>query len=137
MSRDAEVLFANEAFYIAFATRDLKAMGEIWSREHDLICVHPGWPPLYGRDLVMKSWAGILGGPAAPRIRVHAARAHFVAPDAAFVTCWEILDGGTVVATNVFLREGPSWRLIHHHGSPGARPPESLGQEGEEEPRLQ
>ena len=42
MERDA-VLFTNEAFYRAFADRDLAAMDGLWSRHGSVTCIHPGW----------------------------------------------------------------------------------------------
>ena len=46
------VLFANEAFYQAFAARDLAAMEEVWAHHCPVACIHPGWPPLHGRQAV-------------------------------------------------------------------------------------
>ena len=54
MSEDESVLFANDAFYNAFASSDLQAMEEIWARDAQPTCVHPGWLPLVGRRQVMK-----------------------------------------------------------------------------------
>ncbi|HEY6335991.1 MAG TPA: nuclear transport factor 2 family protein, partial [Alphaproteobacteria bacterium] len=68
-SGEATVLAVNEAFYRAFADRDLTAMDKVWARVVEVACVHPGWAPLYGRDAVMESWAGILSNPSAPDIR--------------------------------------------------------------------
>ena len=36
----------------------------------------------------------------------------------AIVLCEEELAGGHLAATNVFIKEDGSWRLIHHHASP-------------------
>ncbi len=63
------ILFANEAFYRAFADRDGAAMEDAWSRDQRITCIHPGWPPLTGRDEVMQSWLGILGNSEAPDIK--------------------------------------------------------------------
>ncbi len=59
MARDA-VLFANEAFYRAFADRDIAAMEEIWASEAPVACIHPGWSPVIGRERVLASWRAIL-----------------------------------------------------------------------------
>ena len=123
MGQEAAVLFANEAFYLAFATRDLKSMEEVWSRDAPVTCVHPGWRPLTGRDEVMESWVTILGNPAAPAIEFRGARA-FLYGDVACVLGYEVMQAGTLVATNTFVKEGTSWRLVHHHASPVADGPQ-------------
>jgi len=115
------VLEANSAFYRAFAERDLAAMDDLWARESPVACVHPGWDALRGREAVMESWSGILGGDA-PRIACIAASAHVLGP-AAFVVCGERIPGGPVlVATNVFVRERRGWKLCHHQAGMVARP---------------
>ncbi|MBM86112.1 MAG: DUF4440 domain-containing protein [Rhodospirillaceae bacterium] len=126
MSEEVAVLFANEAFYNAFATRDLEALDEIWSREMPAVCVHPGWGPLYGRNAVMQSWAGILSAPSAPSISCHDAKAHFLSDDICYVTCYELIAEDALVATNVYVKEATGWRMIHHHASPAAVPPSEL-----------
>jgi len=45
-ARDIQAaLFANEAFYRAFADRDIDAMDALWARGEPVLCIHPGWPP--------------------------------------------------------------------------------------------
>jgi hypothetical protein len=123
MSEEAAVLFANDTFYNAFTTRDLKALEELWSREVSLVCVHPGWPPLLGRDAVMESWATILSGSSLPDIVCRQAKAHFLSNNICFVTCYELIGNGALVATNIFVKESIGWRLVHHQASPAAGPP--------------
>ncbi|MDF1792295.1 MAG: nuclear transport factor 2 family protein [Thalassobaculaceae bacterium] len=123
MSQEAAVVFANEAFYLAFATRDLKSMEEIWSRDAPITCVHPGWRPLIGRDEVMESWATILGNPAAPAVEFRNARA-FLYGDVACVLGYEVIQEDVLAASNTFVKEGVSWRLVHHHASPVVNRPE-------------
>ncbi len=124
----AEVLAANEAFYRAFATRDLAAMGRIWAEAAEPICVHPGWTPLIGRAAVMESWAGILGNPEAPRIRCFRAWAS-VEGEFARVVCYEIVERSVLVATNLFVRERGEWRLCHHQAGPATGETGVLGTE--------
>jgi ketosteroid isomerase-like protein len=118
----AAILFANDAFYTAFASRDIEAMAEIWSARANVSCIHPGWLPLFGREAVMQSWHSILGNPDAPRIRCLNATAHPFG-DTAYVTCFEQLDSGFLVATNVFVRESQLWRLVHHQAGVCPPPP--------------
>jgi hypothetical protein len=113
----AEVLEVNQRFYEAFAERNLDAMDALWSRSAPVACIHPGWGPLRDREQVMASWTGILGNAGAPRIRCSRATAH-VMGDAAFVVCEEMVESSRLVATNMFVREGQSWKLVHHQASP-------------------
>lgn len=113
----AAVLAANEAFYRAFAARDLAAMDRVWARGVAVICVHPGWAPLLGREAVMESWAGILGNPDSPNIRCLEAQASIYG-EAAMVVCYEVVQRGYLVATNLFVREGGAWKLCHHQAGP-------------------
>jgi len=123
----SQALAANEAFYRAFAARDLTAMARIWAEGADSICVHPGWTPLFGRDAVMESWAGILSNPAAPRIRCIRARAT-VQGAFARVVCYEVVERNILVATNLFVREQGTWRLCHHQAGPASGEAAALGE---------
>ncbi len=112
------VLAANAAFYRAFAERDVEAMDALWAHSIPVACIHPGWQVLNGRDAVMASWRGILGGvPPAIACTEEIAR---VAGSAAFVVCTEKLEAGDLVATNLFVQEAGGWKLAHHHAGPVA-----------------
>lgn len=50
-------------FYQAFEVGDLDQMSRVWAEgKHAdaLVCVHPGWPMLRGREEVLRSWALIM-----------------------------------------------------------------------------
>jgi ketosteroid isomerase-like protein len=113
MTDSDAVLAANLEFYRAFTTRDLAAMDALWARAAPVACIHPGWPPLADRDEIMQSWQGILSSPQSPRIACYDERV-LVFGDTALVICEEELEGGTLVASNFFVREGDAWRLAHH-----------------------
>ena len=117
MSDQDAALSENLEFYRAFSTRDMAAMERIWSGTAPVSCIHPGWPPLFGRDAVLTSWRNILRGPESPRVLCYEERVA-VHGEIAIVTCDEELPGGTVIATNIFVRERGLWRLVHHQGSP-------------------
>ena len=123
MSQEAAVLFANEAFYLAFTLKDLKGMDELWSRHLPVTCVHPGWQPLIGREAVMDSWIGIFGNPRSPGVECRQPRV-FLYGDLAQVCCYEVLEEGTLVACNLFARDGQAWTLVHHQASPVAEKPQ-------------
>lgn len=116
------LLFANEAFYRAFADRDMEAMDEIWADDDSVACIHPGWGPLFGRDEVMQSWAAIIANPNSPDIACLSATAHIFG-SAGFVVCYEEIAGQYLVATNIFVRDGSIWKLVHHQAGPTATLP--------------
>ncbi len=120
MSEEESLLSANEAFYRAMNRRDTAGMDELWARQTPVVCIHPGWHALVGREEVMESWRAILGNPETPRIRCSDPTAHFVGT-AAFVICLETIGQNTLIATNVFTWEGGKWRIVHHHAGPTAR----------------
>jgi hypothetical protein len=122
MSQEAAVLFANEAFYLSFATRDLKSMADIWSRQAPVTCVHPGWQPLLGREEVMESWVTLLGNPTAPTVEFRGGRV-FLYGEIATVIGFEVLREAVLAVSNTFVREEDAWRLVHHHASPLAERP--------------
>ena len=113
MTDQDAVLAANLEFYRAFATRDLKAMDALWARRVPVACLHPGWTALKDRDAIIESWAGILSNPDAPRIACFDEHA-FLYGDVALVLCEEELEGGTLAASNFFVREDGVWRIAHH-----------------------
>jgi len=123
VSDQVALLFANEAFYAAFAGRDMDVMNGLWSSRREVTCIHPGWLPLAGRDDVMQSWQAILSNPASPAISCWNATAHILG-DVAYVLCHEQLQHGFLAATNIFVREAGTWKLVHHQA--GASPPPTL-----------
>jgi hypothetical protein len=132
MSNDAALLFANEAFYRAFADRDMRAMRDVWADDAPTACTHPGWSPLIGSDSVLASWQAILSGAGAPDIECRAIKA-FTIGDSGVVLCYERIGDDTLVATNVFVRRGSVWKMVHHHAGPLAQPlPEEEAAEAEE-----
>lgn len=119
-------LAANDAFYTAFGAGDTPAMDACWSQHEPVLCTHPGWLPIHGRDDVMQSWKQILeNGP--PSVRWSDGQVAIVR-GVALVTCTEWLIDATLVATNIFVWEEASWKLVHHHASPLAEGADDDGQ---------
>ena len=114
MTDSDAVLAANLEFYRAFTMRDVAAMDALWVRRSPVACLHPGWTALTDRAAIISSWTGILSNPAAPRIACYDERV-LMFGDTALVLCEEELDGGTLAASNFFVREDGVWRLAHHH----------------------
>jgi ketosteroid isomerase-like protein len=121
-SPDAAILQANATFYHAFSTGDYPAMARLWAEHAPVSCLHPGLPALIGREAVMQSWRQILAQSAQMAMRCDHARVH-VLGETAIVTCYEANaeEPAHLAATNVFVREGDAWRIVHHHAGPLAR----------------
>ena len=121
---EPELLFANERFYRAFIDRDMAAMEQIWADDAPCACLHPGWPPLVGRNAILESWQRIFaaGGPVVSGCV--AAQAHSLG-DSGYVICYEQIGSEYVIVTNMFTREPGGWRLVHHQGGP-VEPPQAV-----------
>ena len=126
MNDHTEVLFANDAFYIAFASRDFDAMDEVWASEGPVTCIHPGWGALLTRQEVMVSWSAILSNDDAPEIVFHHPSVHF-SGTTAIVIGYEQVGDATLIATNVFVREADGcgrdvncFAIPKEHGSAAA-----------------
>jgi hypothetical protein len=130
MSDYVAVLFANDAFYLAFTSRDVEAMDAIWSQRPSVTCIHPGWELLSGREQVLESWEAILTSGHSPNVTCHEASAT-VLGETAYVVCYEELEGAYLMATNIFIREDNTWKLVHHQA--GAAPPPEEDDEDDED----
>jgi ketosteroid isomerase-like protein len=108
------VLAANLEFYRAFTTRDIGAMEALWAQRAPVACLHPGWAALNEREEILDSWRNILSNPNSPRIACYDEQV-LLYGDVALVLCEEELEGGTLAASNLFVREDGVWRLAHHH----------------------
>jgi hypothetical protein len=117
-----EALFANEAFYLAFAESDYSAMSALWSQRERVVCIHPGWSALLDRIAVLESWERILGNSDQPKVSFYAAQAISVGLGVA-VVCYEVLPGSVLTAMNLFITEDGQPRLVHHQSGPCGSPP--------------
>jgi ketosteroid isomerase-like protein len=128
-SEEDLVTKANEAFYRAFESLDIKQMEQVWAKAAPIECGHPGWRILRGWDAVMESWKRIFENTPAIQfmlsdvsVRIHGT--------VAWVTLYENLNSklegqnvsATILTTNIFQKEAEGWRMIHHHGSSVAQP---------------
>jgi len=109
-----EVTAANTEFYRAFGAGDFSAMDALWAHKSDVVCIHPGWPPVSGRANVMASWIGILSNPPEPAVQ-NAEECIYLMGEAAMVVCFETIGEMILTATNLFVREERVWRMVHHH----------------------
>jgi hypothetical protein len=116
LSRDV-VLFANDAFYRAFADANLAAMDALWARNTPVTCIHPGWHPLNSREQIMDTWRQVFASDRQAQLTCHAPEA-FLMGEVAFVICYEQLPHAMLIATNIFHLEQQQWRLVHHQSGP-------------------
>ena len=121
MSEQVAVLFANDAFYVAFMNHDVEAMDNLWAQSPVISCIHPGWSHLSGRDVVIESWHSILANHDGRNFTIEGAQAN-IHNDMAVVICYEIFKIVTLVATNIFVREEGFWRIMHHQASASPLP---------------
>jgi len=138
MSDADDAQAVNAALYEAFESADVDRMERVWDdvAPDAVVCVHPGWPMLRGREQVLRSWSAVMAGTDYIQFFLTDVRVH-VRGDVAIVTCTENVltevteaahAGTTVVTTNVLVRRADGWRMQVHHGSP------VLGQLSDEEP---
>ncbi len=116
--------FANEAFYLAFESKDVEAMAHLWSEDHDVVCLHPGWPALIGRERVMESWRSILSNPRQGQVSFYGASCHALNDDTVAVICYELAGDSVMVATNVFVEEDNRLRMVVHQAGYCGNPPD-------------
>ncbi len=127
MAEFAAIDFANQAFYEAFAATDLSAMIQVWAESVTVSCSHPGTGPIFGRGPVLESWRGIFSGMSSFPIRYRLIRVESIGAVGIAHTV-EMLEAGVLVATNLFIKEGKVWRMIHHHAGPANVDPELMAE---------
>ena len=115
--------FANEAFYLAFEGKDYPAMAHLWSEAREIVCLHPGWPALIGRDAVMESWRSILNNPQQQQVSFYGARVIQSSETSYTVVCYEQAGDAVMVASNLFAMEADRLRLVSHHAGFCSNPP--------------
>ena len=118
---EASVLAVNQAFYEAFEAHDLDAMSDLWEHSDRSSCGHPGWTVLRGWAAVGAGWMALFQGSPRQQQFLLGDEHVIVVGDAAWVTVDENIllpDGAaTVSALNLFVRAGPGWKMVGHHGS--------------------
>jgi ketosteroid isomerase-like protein len=116
MSDEASLLAANAAYYRAFVAADLDGMAAIWA-DDEICCIHPGWPPIFGREPVLASYRDILRNPMQEPVLRRSERA-LISGSEGRIVCIEMVGQAALVATNGFRLVNGVWRLAHHQASP-------------------
>ncbi len=125
-SSDKEAILAvNEAFYRAFANRDITSMSRLWWQGATSLCIHPGGNILIGWETIRSSWESIFRHTDLLEIETEIIKVE-VDRAIAYVVVREIVlqsNRGRKVkasslATNIFQKMAQEWYLVQHHGSP-------------------
>ena len=119
------VLEANQAFYTAFAARELKSMNLVWWQGTTSVCIHPGGQILQGWEQIQASWSTIFRHTDLLEIDFEVLKVE-IDQSVAYVVVQEMVlqssQGRKVkapsIATNIFQKMAKKWYLVHHHGSP-------------------
>ena len=122
MDQTEAVLLANDSFYRALSLADLSAMQRVWLPSEEAVCLHPGWPPLYGWKAIRESWARIFEHQGALHVWPSEAVARLFGQTAE-VNCLENIDTARVAsasilqtrATNIFRLVKGEWKMLEHH----------------------
>lgn len=131
MTAEQEVAEANEGFYRAFETLKIEAMEQVWAKDADIQCGHPGWRILRGWGPVMESWKRIFENTPSMQFTLTDVKVE-VRGELAWVTLYENLNStiegqnysAAILTTNMFQRTSEGWRMILHHGSSVSQPPD-------------
>ncbi len=122
---EEKVREANRRFYLALEGLDLERMDRVWLHDDSVKCVHPGWELLSGWEEVRESWARIFENTERMQVIISNVEVQIYG-DVAWVVCNQNItsttdsgfDTALIQATNIFLRRGENWLMIHHHASP-------------------
>ena len=131
MTAEQEVAEANAGFYHAFETLKIEAMEQVWAKDADIQCGHPGWRILRGWGPVMESWKRIFENTPSMQFTLTDVKVE-VRGELAWVTLYENLNStiegqnysAAILTTNMFQRTSEGWRMILHHGSSVSQPPD-------------
>lgn len=119
-----EVAQANQAFYGAFESLDIKKMEKVWLQKSYIRCIHPGCALLTGWDDVITSWREIFENTLEMRFHLADITIH-VQGSLAWLTLYENITSrmggetirGVILTTNIFEKHQGKWWIIHHHGA--------------------
>ncbi|HBR97848.1 MAG TPA: DUF4440 domain-containing protein [Gammaproteobacteria bacterium] len=123
MIKFASASAAESAFYSAFEQADLPRMMEIWARNDNVVCIHPGAPRMEGVAQVRESWMELFRDPPILKFSLLDVRVTKTEGLAIHQVREEIeIDGqyiSMMLSTNVYERGVDSnWYMTSRHSSP-------------------
>ena len=114
------------AFYEAMQGGDIARLMACWADEDEIVCVHPGGPRVIGALAIRASFEAIFANGsvravplAVQRVQTMGCATHNLIERIEVLTN-EGPRHAFVVATNVYVKTGPGWRMVAHHASPGS-----------------
>ena len=116
---------ANGLFYRAFESLDIRQMDSIWAKGRNVKCIHPGWELRSGWPSIRDSWVTIFNHTTGIRFELSDVDIA-IQGDIAWISCIEHIttvnegrpEVSRILATNIFVKDGKRWLMLHHHGSP-------------------
>ena len=128
LSDKRSVEIANQNFYDAFSSKDIKQMNLLWWQGETSLCVHPGSDVLMGWEIIKASWESIFKNTDSLeidieviKIEVDSSLAHVVVRETVLQSSRGRSLKAQSLATNIFQKMAQKWYLVCHHGSPIAR----------------
>ncbi|MDB5936917.1 MAG: hypothetical protein JWQ01_4261 [Massilia sp.] len=115
------------AFYDALNRGDIDALMALWADDDEIFCIHPGGVRLHGHAAIQASWEAILEQ-GALQIRPSQLHETHNLMSAVHTVIEGVTSGSSepahLVATNVYMKTPPGWRMVMHHVSvaPGLAP---------------
>ncbi len=113
-------------FYEALRDADLDKLMALWADDDEVFCVHPGGPRLVGQAAIRSAFESMFANGAinawperVRRVQAMAAAVHSVVERIELATA-QGPRTGWVLATNVYVKTAPGWRIAAHHASPGS-----------------
>ena len=118
-------------FYEALQQGDLARLMAVWGDDDEVVCVHPGGPRVVGPAAISAAFESIFANGAIPVVPEQVHRLHSVGTavhhlvERITVQSDKGPQSAWVLATNVYLKTAQGWRMVAHHASPAAPPPQA------------
>ena len=104
-------------FYAAYRFADIDAMESLWSTRRSVATIESSGNEVFGREAVMAFWHRQLTHGTPPDIRPRDPTVIGL-DNVALVFCVEDRDDSQTLATNVFVKRGRNWQIVHHQSGP-------------------
>lgn len=132
-SNSASLRAANDAYYVAFSHKDVAAMTAIWAHEPWVSAVHPsskeavvGWENV-SKGYALADWAEISLTQKDAVLHIDGNVGWVVGTETGR---GRLASNGQAIelqsfVTNIFVKRGDKWLMVHHHANRPAGPPPS------------
>ena len=96
----------------------------LWSKRKPICCIHPGHAPLQKYEQIMMSWSNILEQSQNIAIECFDPILSLYG-NLALISCYEVVTGNHLIATNGFVKEEEDWKMVFHQAGPTVGRPAS------------